>query len=110
MTSADSLALIICFGLGAYLWLDGARARELAVFICNASCQRRGFQFLDDSVALARLAPRWTRDGIRIRRMFQFDFSIEGTARHTGHIILVGTRLELVDFGILDESEDEAVV
>lgn len=103
MTSAEYFLLIALVGVGGYLWLDGARAREFANAICRESCKRRGFQFLDDSVALTRMAPRWTGAGLRFRRMFDFDFSVEGVGRCTGFVILVGTYLETLDFRIQEE-------
>jgi len=104
MTSAEYFLLIAVLGLGGYLWLDGARAREFATALCRESCNRRGFQFLDDSVALVRMAPRWTGAGLRLRRMYEFDFSAEGVGRLTGYIVLVGINLEVLDFGIPDEN------
>lgn len=46
--------------------------------------------------------------------MFSFDYSLEGTGRRTGHIILVGTELELLDLGLpsqddTPDDEDTAV-
>ena len=104
MTSAEYFLLIVVLGLGGFLWLDGARAREFATALCRESCKRRGLQFLDDSVALVRMAPRWTGAGVRWRRMYAFDFSAEGIGRRTGYIVLLGINLEALDFGIPDEN------
>lgn len=105
MTSAEYFLLIFLIGVGGYFWLDGARAREFASAICRESCKLEGFQFLDDSVALVRLAPRWTGVGLQFRRIYDFDFSIEGVGRHTGFIILVGMHLETLDFRIQAEEK-----
>ena len=56
MTSA--LILLILVFLLVLLWLDGARARELAIGISKAACKRQGFQLLDDTVSLQRLGLR----------------------------------------------------
>jgi len=92
----STLASILALGLLVLLWLSGARARELAVSLSRAACQREGYQFLDDSVALQRFAPRWTRQGMRLRRMYRFEYSIDGTLRETGYVILLGLQLESV--------------
>jgi len=81
------------------LWLDGARARELATGLVLRYCRNRNLQLLDGTVALARVGLRWTSSGLRIRRMFRFDFSLEGVGRRTGFILMLGTRLETVDDG-----------
>ncbi len=92
------LLLGIC-GLLGWVWLDGARARELATELARTMCDRHGVQFLDDTVNLSRMGIRWTSNGLRIRRMFYFDFSREGTSRFTGTILLVGTDVEYLDIG-----------
>ena len=98
--------LVLLLGAGLF-WLDSARARELATAIGRAACERRGVQFLDETVAFVRMGLRWTRDGLRIRRMFRFDFSAEGVGRRTGHVLLLGTRLETIDFGLDDDGSDD---
>ena len=101
-----ALFLITLIGLLAWLWLDGARARELATQLAVALCERRGLQFLDGTVVLRRVGLRRTPEGLRIRRMFSFDYSREGSGRHTGWLILLGTGLETVQ---LDEPEPAVV-
>jgi hypothetical protein len=63
-------------------------------------------QFLDQTVALARMGVRWTSEGLRIRRMFRFDFSLEGSGRHTGYVLMLGSRLEMIDDGLAEEDEE----
>jgi hypothetical protein len=85
---------------GLMLWLDGARARELATSLVQRYCRNRNMQFLDGTVALVRMGIRWTPSGLRIRRMFRFDFSLEGVGRRMGYILMLGTRLEFIDDGL----------
>ncbi|MCB1775001.1 MAG: DUF3301 domain-containing protein [Gammaproteobacteria bacterium] len=91
----------------AWLWLDAARAREFATALARRYCDTRDLQFLDDTVSLARMGVRWTSQGLRIRRMFRFDFSLEGTGRRTGHVLMIGTRLETIDDGLPQEPRVE---
>ena len=96
----STLTGILLIALVIWLWLDGARAREIATGICEATCRERGLQFLDQTVALRRLGLRWTTQGVRVRRQFRFDYSEEGVGRHTGHLTLVGIQLEEFSLGL----------
>ncbi len=100
---ATALFLIVVFGILAGLWADGARARELATRLAQALCSKRGLQFLDGTVVLRRMGLRWTRQGLRFRRMFSFDYSREGSGRHTAWLLLLGTEIEQV---VVDEPEE----
>jgi hypothetical protein len=100
----SALIVLIILGAITLLWLDGARARELAIGIATELCRRRGFQLLDQTVSLSRMALRRTADGLRFRRMFRFDYSVEGVGRRTGHLILIGIQLEHVDLGLEAET------
>lgn len=91
---------ILLLAAVAWLWLDAARAREFAIVLAKRYCDNRGLQFLDDTVAMSRMGLRWTNDGLRIRRMFRFDFSVEGVGRRTGHILMMGSRFESIDDGL----------
>jgi len=63
-------------------------------------CAHYGFQFLDGTAALSRIGVRWTRQGLRLRRQFRFEYSEAGIGRHTGHITLLGTDLEDASLGL----------
>ena len=102
----SALITLVILGAIALLWLDGARARELATGIATEVCRRRGFQLLDQTVALSRMALRRTPEGLRFRRMFRFEYSIEGVGRRTGYVVLLGTRLETVDLGLPETDGD----
>ncbi|WP_428609338.1 DUF3301 domain-containing protein [Sedimenticola sp.] len=104
----STLVPLLLLGLLIWFWLDSARAREIATGICQAACEQRNLQFLDQTVALRRISLRWTQRGIRIRRLFQFDYSEEGVGRRDGHVILVGIQLEEFSLGL--PSQDDKVV
>ena len=101
----NGLWLLCVIGLLAWYWLDSARARELATEIARSMCRKRGLQFLDDTVGQVRFGVRWTSNGIRLRRMFSFDFSREGVGRRSGWLILLGTTVEQFDLGLPKSSE-----
>ena len=102
-----NLLLLLVMGSVLLFWLTGARAREFATGLAQRYCQQRGMQFLDGTVSLARVGIRWTNAGLRVRRMFRFDFSLEGVGRRTGYILMLGTDLEAVDDGLPKARADE---
>jgi hypothetical protein len=104
---SSTLALLILLMVVALIWLDGARAREFATILARRYCANRGMQFLDETVSLARLGVRWTRQGLRIRRMFRFEFSLEGVGRRTGYVLMLGSQLETIDDGLPRAAEPE---
>lgn len=91
----------------ALIWLDGARAREFATILARRHCTHRDLQFLDETVSLARMGLRWTSRGLRLRRMFRFEFSLEGVGRHTGYILMLGMDLEAIDDGLDEPAPDD---
>jgi hypothetical protein len=105
MTSA--LLPLIGLLLLAWLWLDSARAREFANLLAQRYCENRDMQFLDQTVALTRVGLRWTNSGLRIRRMYRFDFSLEGSGRHTGYVLMLGSNLETIDDGLPREPDEQ---
>ena len=102
-----NLLLLLVMGSVLLFWLTGARAREFATGLAQRYCRQRGMQFLDGTVSLARVGIRWTNAGLRVRRMFRFDFSLEGVGRRTGYILMLGTDLEAVDDGLPKAQIDE---
>lgn len=92
----STLFAILLLGLIVIFWMNAARARELAVGISRAACERERYQLLDDSVYLQRVGLRWTPSGLRFRRMYRFDYSVDGRLRENGYVLLIGTQLEAV--------------
>jgi hypothetical protein len=99
------LALLLVLSVG-WAWLNAARARELAVGLAQRACKERGVQMLDQAVALRRVGLRWRRQGLRLRRVYRFEFSEEGTGRRSGYLVLVGLGLEELSLGLPQQSED----
>lgn len=104
----QDLLAIFALCLLSWFWLDSLRARETALGICTASCRRKGVQLLDQTVALREMGIRRTSRGLRFRRRYQFDYSDEGTGRHTGYVVLRGLTLEELSFGVADTTALEA--
>ncbi|MEA1049259.1 DUF3301 domain-containing protein [Lamprobacter modestohalophilus] len=79
----------------------------MAVGLAQRACKERDVQLLDQAVALRRLGLSWRSRGLRIRRVYRFEFSEEGIGRRTGYLVLLG--LELVDLSLgLPQMSDDA--
>jgi hypothetical protein len=102
----ESLFAILALLLLGWFWLDSLRARELATGISRAACERLGLQHLDQTVALRKIGVRRTWEGLRLRRVYRFDFSEEGVGRRSGYVVLVGIELEEVSLGLPEDTLD----
>ena len=67
------------------------RARELGQNACRAA----QVQWLDESVQVTGLRLRRDpADGwLKLERRYRFEYSGDGNDRHSGHLVLLGTRL-----------------
>jgi hypothetical protein len=91
MWEAFAIVLLIA---GILLWLDSLRARERAVKAGRAACERYDLQFLDDTVAFARLRLERDEQGqLKIARTYVFEFSDTGNNRRHGAIVMLGGEL-----------------
>jgi hypothetical protein len=90
------ILLAVIAGVLAF-WRNTLRAREQAIRVSRAACADRGHQFLDDTVALARLGVgRGSAGWPLLRRTYEFEFSADGHDRFVGSITLSGSRVESV--------------
>ncbi|MFD2112315.1 DUF3301 domain-containing protein [Thiorhodococcus fuscus] len=96
----DNLLAILLLLLIGWFWLDSLRAREIAVGICQTACARHEVQLLDQTIALRHLGLSWRSEGLRLRRVYRFDFSEEGTGRRNGYLVMRGLQLEDLSFGL----------
>jgi hypothetical protein len=102
---SNLLAVFFLLLLG-WFWLDSLRAREIATEICKTACNQRELQFLDQTVALRRLGFAWRSEGLRMRRVYRFDFSEEGVGRRSGYLVMRGLALEELSFGLPTQMQD----
>jgi hypothetical protein len=100
----NNLLAILALLLLGWFWLDCLRARELATGICRAVCEKSNVQFLDQTVALSRMGVRRTDVGLRLRRVYRFDYSEEGVGRRCGYLVLLGLSLEAISLGLADQT------
>jgi hypothetical protein len=85
---------IVLIAAGTLLWLDSVRVRERALEAGRSACERYRVQFLDDTVAFARLRLARDEEGqLKIARTYTFEFSETGNNRRQGAIVMLGHRL-----------------
>jgi len=94
MSAMANLSAILLVLLAGGLWLESLRAREMALGLARRACERRDLQLLDQAVALRGVSIRWTREGLRLRRRYRFEYSEEGIGRRQAQLVLLGLRLE----------------
>jgi hypothetical protein len=88
-------AAIFLILLGIFLWLDSLRARERALQAGRAACARYELQFLDDTVAFARMRLARDEEGqLKIARTYTFEFSDTGNNRRHGAIVMLGGEMQ----------------
>jgi hypothetical protein len=90
----EGLAILLIVAAMLF-WVDSLRARERAVAAGRSACERYSLQFLDDTVAFARL--RLARDDegqVKIKRTYTFEFSDTGNNRRHGAIVMLGGELD----------------
>lgn len=86
----EALAILLILA-GALLWADSLQARERAVRAGRSACERYQLQFLDDTVAFARMRLARNDEGdLRISRTYTFEFSDTGNNRRHGAIVMLG--------------------
>ena len=91
MWEAIALLLIVA---GAFLWADSLKARERAVKAGRSACERYSLQFLDETVAFARMRLARDEEGqLKIARTYTFEFSDTGNNRRHGAIVMLGAEV-----------------
>lgn len=88
---AYELAGLALIALIVWLVWDSLRAREAAISASRAACEAEGYQFLDDTVAIESVRPARDDEGrLRLRRVYGFEYSDTGLARHPGSVVMLG--------------------
>jgi hypothetical protein len=82
------------FLIAGWLWVDSMHAREAALEAGRRACESASVQFLDWTVAVVKMRLDRSTDGrLRIKRVYEFEFSDNGDNRLKGSITLLGSRL-----------------
>ncbi|MGQ0578653.1 MAG: DUF3301 domain-containing protein [Betaproteobacteria bacterium] len=88
------LLTLLIFVAGALFWTDSMRAREAALDAGRRACAAEGVQLLDWTVMLKQMRLGRDDEGrVRLRRVYEFEFSDTGDNRIKGSITLLGRDL-----------------
>ena len=99
MLSWPLLALLLTAGFAAWFWQDSLAARERANAAAIEACQQLGLQFLDGTVAFARIAlARSDRTIFSLKRTYVFDYTATSIERRQGFVVLLGNDVESVGY------------
>ena len=94
------IAFVLLLAGGCWLAWDSLRTRELANDAMRDACESRGLLFLDDTVALRSLRPMRDDEGrVRLRRVYDFQYSDTGHNRRNGTITLLRGEVLALDLG-----------
>ena len=102
--SWEILIYLLLMVVGAVLFLNQIKARELANEAAMRLCRQQHVAFLDGTVSFQKLWPRRDKTGrLKLQRYYSFDYlppvsdDIE-SARKTGFIVLLGDKIEAAGF------------
>ncbi len=90
--------LIVAGTIVVWFWQDSLRVRDIANAAAIEACTRLGLQFLDGTVAFARLRPVRDAGQLRLRRTYIFDYTAHSIDRLQGFVVVFGMRVESVGF------------
>jgi len=97
MFSYEGLGLLVLIGALAVFWRDTLAAREAALAAATRACGRSQAQLLDGALSIAEFALRRDERGrLRPWRMYEFEFSLDGSRRYPGRVAVLGASVEMV--------------
>lgn len=100
MDLLDILGLLLLAASG-WLWLDSLRAREAAVSAARAACCAEELLLLDDTVAIMKIGLSRDDEGVlRIRRIYDFEYSDTVNDRTAGSIAMLGSRVLVIKLNL----------
>jgi hypothetical protein len=98
MLSLPLLLAIVAIALVGAFWQNSLGARERANRAAQEACERLRLQFLDGTVAFARIVVARVAGRLTLRRTYVFDYSAASVERRQGFVVLVGQRVESIGF------------
>lgn len=100
-----ALLFLIVAAAIAWFWQDSLAARERANAAAMEACTRLSLQFLDGTVAFARLRlVRGSQSLFTFRRTYVFDYTANSIERRQGFVVLTGQRIDAVGYASGDDA------
>ncbi len=90
-----TVIILMIVGAAAFAFWSAARAAaEMAEQLGRNACRAAGVQWLDQTVHANGLRVRRNEDGrLGFERSFRFEYSYDGTDRHSGRLVLRNGKL-----------------
>src|SRR5512145_870989 len=104
------LTVILLAAAVLWFWQDSLVARESANTAAKEACNRLSLQFLDGTVAFARLALVRVEGRLKLRRTYVFDYTATSIERRQGFVLLTGRHVESVGYAPGETQADAALV
>ena len=109
--SWTSLLLLCLAGALLWFWQDSLAARELANRTAMEACERLALQFLDGTVAFARVSLGRGRHGrLVLRRTYVFDYTSNSIERRQGFVVVSERSVETVGYARDEERQPRPAV
>ena len=106
MLSWTLLGTVIAALLAGWFWYDSLKQRERANAAAEEACERAQLQFLDGTVAFARMSLfRGASGRLALRRTYVFDYTARSIERLQGFVVMAGDHVETVGFAHAAPSE-----
>ncbi len=98
MLSFQWLMCLALLALAALYWRHSLYIKERAYRAARKRCQELELQLLDDSVYLRQLRVKRNDRGIlALWRAYQFEFTVSGSERYRGHVLMLGRQIEAIE-------------
>lgn len=91
LSFSELLIVLLLIGAAAFWW-NGLRKKEMAGQLAAAACRRSDVQFLDETVSLTKISFERDRGQLKLARSYRFEFSVTGTERRLGTVVILGNR------------------
>jgi len=104
------LTVILLAAAVVWFWQDSLAARESANTAAKEACDRLSLQFLDGTVAFARLVLVRVGGVLKLRRTYVFDYTATSIERRQGFVLLTGRQVESVGYAPGDVQPDARLV
>ena len=88
----EALVAVALIAAAIWLWRESLRSREAATRAGRRVCEASDVQFLDETVALAKMSLAWN-GRVALVRIYRFDYSTDGADRATGLVVVQGSAI-----------------
>lgn len=98
MFDLQSILWLTLIFLGIYYWRGALLVKERAYVAAQKRCEEMQVQLLDETIYLRRLWFKRNDQGkLSLWRSFYFEFTVTGGDRYFGRVIMLGSRITLVE-------------